>query len=148
MIFFLYTPIIIGAIMLLFAKPVGAAFCKFGKATWRIATLGKTDMAFFYPEDKAPMIMRLVGGSFIVFGIMFLAIAGFPFKGPGQLKAMSEAKDYLNETYGSSPSSWSLSAKSESSNNTIVSVGYRFNQHSGVLHAEWIGERYRFTEKK
>ena len=134
--------------MLIFAKPVGAAFCKFGKATWKVGTFGMTDMAFFYPEDKAPRIIRLVGGAFVVFGIMFLVLAGFPFKGPGQFKAMSEAKDYLNTTYGDSSGSWKFSSKSESSDDTVVRVDYSFGPHSGSLVGEWSVDHYKFSERR
>jgi hypothetical protein len=143
-----YIPIIVGAIMLIFAKPVGVAFCKLGKALWKAMTFGMTDLAFLYREDKAPMTMRLIGGAFIVFGIMFLATSGFPFKGPNKFKAMSEAKSYLDTSYGRSSDEWSFSTKNATDDSTILDVTYDVGQRSGVLHAEWTGDHYKFTEKK
>lgn len=146
--FILYLPIILGLVMLILAKPVGVAFCKFGKALWKAATFGKTDMAFFYPEDKAPMIMRICGGAFATFGIAFLFLAGFPFRGPGQFKAMSEAKNYLSEVYGSSSGGWKLSTKNVSEDSTVVFVEYQFGDKAGSLKGEWVVDRYQFTEEK
>ena len=134
--------------MLIFAKPVGVAFCKIVKALWKTMTFGMTDLAFLYREDKAPMIMRMVGGAFIVFGIMFLATAGFPFIGPNKFKAISEAKVYLDTSYGSSSDESSFSTKNATDDSTILDVTYDVGKRAGVLHAEWTGDHYKFTEKK
>ena len=109
-------------------------------------TFGKTDMAIFYPEERAPTIMRIVGGAFLVFGLIFLFALGFPFKGPGQFKAVGEAKDYLSRTYGSSGGSYHLEAKSESSDNTVVVIDYRYGQHAGSLRASWSGDHYSVVD--
>jgi len=146
MLFLVISPIVVGIIMLIFAKPVGIVFCRLGKAIWKHATFGLTDMAFFYPEDRAPMMMRLVGGGFLVFGIIFVFLTMFPLKGPNQFKAMYEAEGYLSHAYGSSNGSWSLQAKRELADNSVVVINYRFGQHSGKLRGEWTGESYKFTE--
>src|SRR5712691_5494492 len=116
--FIVYVPVILGLIMLIFAKPLGIAFCRAGRANWRMLTFGKTDMARFYSEERAPLTMRIVGAGFLLFGIVFLYQLGFPFKGPGRFKATAQAKAYLSTMYGSPTGNWRISPKSESPDNT------------------------------
>ena len=142
----LYVPIILGAVMLLFARPVGNWFCRTGKANWRTLTFGATDMGRFYNEKRTPMTMRIVGAGFLLFGIIFLYQAGFPFNGPNRFKATIEAKEYLAEAYGSPGNNWKLSSKMESSDNSVVTVTYQYGNHSGVLRAQWQDDKYKFSE--
>ena len=148
MMLLLFIPLLIGTLLFIFAKPIGLAMCKSGKQFWRRVTFGRTEMAALYPEHRAPLVMRIVGAGFIIFGVYFLYLTGFPFKGPGQFKAMSQAETYLEETYGSSSGRWHLSAQKESEDSTVVTVEYRFGSRQGTLQGEWIGDRYQFTEKK
>ena len=44
MMFIVYVPLILGVIMLLFAKLFGAQFARLGKANWQIHGFEKTDI--------------------------------------------------------------------------------------------------------
>jgi len=55
-----------GLITYRFATVIGSMFCRIGKKVWRICTFGLTDMAVFYPEEKAGRIFRLMGGGMMV----------------------------------------------------------------------------------
>jgi len=68
MMFNIYLPVVIGDVMLILAKPIGVAFCRLVKANWRMLTFGKTDMARYYSEQRAPITMRIVGAGLLVLG--------------------------------------------------------------------------------
>jgi len=148
MMFLLYVPVILGLIMVIFAKPFGIAFCRVGKANWRMLTFGMTDMGRFYNEQRAPLTMRLVGAAFLIFGIIFLYQLGFPFNGPGRFKATVEAKAYMSAKYGTPTGNWRISAKSGTPDNTVVIVDYLYDGQTGSLRAEWQDDRYKFSEIK
>jgi hypothetical protein len=109
-------------------------------------TFGKTDMARFYSEQRAPITMRIVGAGFLLFGTIFLCEAGFPFGGPSPLKASFQAKEYLSAVYESPGRNWRLSPKRESNDDTILILDYQFGSHSGSLRAQWQRDKYRFSE--
>jgi len=52
-----------------YSENIGPSFCRLGKRIWMAGTFGRTDMAKFYPEDKAPRIFRIMGRL-----IMFIAV--------------------------------------------------------------------------
>jgi hypothetical protein len=139
-------PFLIGLVMVIFAKPVGIAMCRAGKANWRMITFGTTDMGMFYPEDKAPQITRIVGCAFLVMGALLLYQLGFPFTGPGRFKATIQAKGYLSSRYGA-VERWKISPHSDSPDNTVVTVDYVYGSHSGSLRGDWQGEAYKFSER-
>ena len=146
MMLFIYLPVIIGIVMLIFAKPLGIAMCRSGRANWRMLTFGKTDMGRLYDEKRAPLTLRIVGAGFLLFGIFFLYQAGFPFNGPNRFKATIEAKQYLTARYGSPGNSWRLSPKRESTDDSVIIVNYQFGSRSGSLRAQWENDHYRFSE--
>jgi hypothetical protein len=117
------------------------------KLTWQKATFGLTDMRWFYREDQAPRIFRLVGALFLFLGIAFLSGVLLSFAGPGSLYAMREASNYLQQTYGSAGQQ-SLSATKEIDDATIVRITYRHGDRSGELKARWNGKHYVFTERE
>jgi hypothetical protein len=143
---FLYLPALLGLVMVIFAKPIGIGFCRAGKAQWKALTFGKTDLAMFYPEDKAPVIMRVIGCGVLVMSLSLIFVAGNPFRGPGRFKAMSEAKDYLTRVYGSSSGPWNFSASRLSTDDSVIIVEYRFGGRVGSLRGQWLGDAYEFTE--
>jgi hypothetical protein len=146
MMLFLYLPIIIGAVMLIFAKPLGTAFCRSGRANWRMLTFGLTGLGRLYNEKRTPITMRIVGAGFLLFGIVFLYEAGFPFKGPNRFKATIEAKEYLTNVYGSPGHTRRLSPERESTDDSVVIVNYQFGDHSGSLRGKWKGDKFEFSE--
>jgi len=62
---------------------IGVAFCRLGKATWKISTFGLTDMGRFYQEEKAAATFRKLGAGFILLSLPWAFIAYFSFSGPG-----------------------------------------------------------------
>jgi hypothetical protein len=142
-----YLPIMIGVVMLIFAKQVGLAFTKIGKAIWKTLTFGANDMGFLYSEKRAPIVMRIVGGGLIILGLPIVLSTGWTFKGPNQYKAMYEAEKYLASKYGSS-NELELSTMNRTTDNEKLDLNYKIDEHTGVLHAVWLGEKYQFEEKK
>lgn len=136
-----------GILCVIFPRQIGLAFCRFGKASWRMSTFGLTDMARFYPEEKAPKIFRILGVAWILFSIPWIAIAVSSISGPGAFAAMRESRTYLSEHHGSA-GTWKLSTQSLSSSDGDYLVTYRYGQHAGILRATWKGDHYEFAEEK
>jgi hypothetical protein len=128
-------------------QQVGVAFCRLGKATWKISTFGLTDMRRFYPEEKAGSIFRKLGIGFVVLSIPWVFIAFFSFSGPGALAAMRESRGYLSAHYGSA-GRWKLSTESVPSAESDYLVTYRYGERVGILRATWQGDHYVFSELK
>lgn len=138
--------LVFGVACVIRPQPIGLAFCRLGKATWRMSTFGLTDMARFYPEDKAPKIFRLIGIGFILLSLPWVSFAYASFSGPGAFAAMHESKAYLKEHYGSS-ATYELSAQSAATPEEDYFVKYRYGGRTGTLRATWKGDRYVFTEE-
>ena len=68
-------PLLVGIVLIMKASIVGNAFCKLGKAIWTTASLGKTDMAYFYQEEKAKSLFRAMGIVLIAWSILMTGIA-------------------------------------------------------------------------
>lgn len=136
-----------GIICLAYAQWIGPAFCRLGKAFWRVSTLGLTDMRWFYPEEKAPRIFRSLGVALILFCIPWGIMAVVSVSGPGAIAAMRESRIYLSDRHGSA-GSWQLSTQSLASSEGDYLVTYRYGDRSGVLRATWRGDRYEFSEQR
>ena len=139
-------PLGLGIVCLFRPKQVGLAFCCLGKTIWRVSTFGLTDMRWFYPEDKAPRIMRMLGIMLILAGIISGVIAVLSVSGPGAFAALHESRVYLSERFGSPRDRSNMSATSAATEDGAYLVTYRYGQHSGVLHASWEQNHYMFTE--
>ena len=137
----------LGLAMVIYPGQLGRGFCKLGKATWKVSTFGLTDMRWFYPEDKAPKIFRLMGIFWILFGVIFLSIIGVSYFGPNGFAAMREAKIYLKEHHGDSSTGWSFSFSEGDQGMDSVIVRYRYGEHSGSLMGIWNGDQYEFVEQ-
>ena len=137
--------LLMGILFLLFPGPIGVAFCRMGKANWRAMTFGKTDMARFYPEEKAPTIFRVLGVAWILLSIPWLYMAFASLSGPGALAAIRQSRTYLSEHYGSSGSS-KLSATPVSSGASDYVVTYQYGGHAGTLNASWQKDHYVLSE--
>jgi hypothetical protein len=135
-----------GVLCLRFSKQIGVAFCRMGKASWRMNTFGLTDMGRLYPEEKAPRIFKIFGVALILFSVPWGVFGVLSFSGPGTFAAIRESRLYLNDTYGDSNGGWSFSAKSAPSGEGNFVVRYRYGDHRGTLLAPWKGDRYSFGE--
>jgi hypothetical protein len=138
--------LIFGVACVIRPEPIGLAFCRFGKATWRMSTFGLTDMARFYPEDKAARTFRFLGIGFILLSLPWIFFAYASFSGPGAFAAMHESKAYLKEHHGSA-ATYELSTQSASTPEGDYFVKYRYGERTGTLRATWKGDRYVFTEE-
>ncbi len=136
----------IGIVGLARPRKVGIAFCRLGKATWRLGTFGLTDMRFFYPENQAQRIGRGIGAFGVFIGISFGAFATLSLHGPGMFAAIRQSRIYLEKTYGPSDGNWSLSANIGAWGDTDYVVEYRFADHHGNLNAHWTGKEYVISE--
>ncbi len=69
--------VITGVLMMIFRKPWGVAFCRLGKASFRLG--GRFARSFpyeqYYDEAKAPASFKLMGIVFILTGLGFAVIA-------------------------------------------------------------------------
>ncbi len=139
--------IIVGISMITFPTQLGVGFCKLGKTIWKLSTLGLTDMRWFYQEDKAPIIFRRLGVVSILVGVIFSVITIVSFFGPNSFAAMREVRQYLEEKYGQSETSWSLSCQSKDNSENSVHVYYRNDEVEGCLIGVWNGSKYLFTEE-
>lgn len=139
--------IVAGILCIIFPQRIGVAFCRLGKATWRTSTFGLTDMARFYPEDKAPKIFRLLGVAWILLSIPWVLFAVSSVSGPGAFAAMRESRGYLREQYGS-VSSMELSTQPVTAKDGDYLITYRFGAHAGILRASWRTDHYEFKEEK
>ena len=136
-----------GILFLIYPRQIGVAFCRLGKAIWRASTFGLTDMRWFYPEEKAPKIFRMLGIAWILFSIPWIVIAISSISGPGMFAAMRESRGHLSERFGSS-STWSVSAQPVLTHDGDYMVQYRYGEHSGTLYAAWKGDHYSFSDEK
>lgn len=136
-----------GILCLVYAQRIGPAFCQFGKTIWRTSTLGLTDMRWFYPEEKAPVIFRIFGIALILFSIPWGIFAVASVSGPGAFAAMRESRVYLSDHHGSARS-WRLSTRLVASSESDYLVTYHHGDRAGVLHATWKGHHYVFSEEK
>jgi len=139
--------IALGLAMVIYPEQLGRGFCKLGKAIWKVSTFGLTDMRWFYPEDKAPKIFRLMGVFWILFGVIFLCFIGVSFFGPNSFAAMREAKIYLKDYHGASATGWSFSASEGDQGENSVIVRYRYGEHTGSLLGIWNGDKYEFAKQ-
>jgi len=65
--------IIIGALIAVFRKSVGAAFCRFGKQSWRDSPFGLSkSIESTYDEKKAPWVFLVIGMALVVMGILHI----------------------------------------------------------------------------
>jgi hypothetical protein len=138
--------ILLGSAFLIYSQKIGVGFCKFAKWSWKKATLGLTDMRWFYQEEGAPGVFRALGAFLVLGGIAFLIFVSLSFFGPGSLFAMREAANYLEEKYEDCRGGLSISAQKEGENATFVRISYRCGDRSGNLKGQWDGKRYQFTE--
>jgi hypothetical protein len=67
--------LILGTLFAVFPRRSGLIFSTIGRWTWRIGTFGLTDMRWFYPDDRKPNTMRLLG-----IGWILMAIVGTLFR--------------------------------------------------------------------
>lgn len=139
--------IALGLAMVIYPREIGHGFCKLGKAIWKTSTLGLTDMHWFYSEDRAPKIFRLMGVFWILFGGIFLFIIGGTFFGPNAFAAIREARSYLADQHGKSSSGSSFSATEGAQGQNSVIIKYRYGDHSGSLIGFWNGDQYEFVEE-
>ena len=66
--------IIIGVLISVFRKPVGAAFCRFGKQSWKNSPFGLSkSIEATYDEKKAPWVFLVIGLVLVVIGILHIA---------------------------------------------------------------------------
>jgi hypothetical protein len=87
----------VGILSVIFPRQIGLAFCRWGKASWRTSTFGLTDMARFFPEEKAPKIFRILGIAWILLSTPWFGIAIASVSGPGAFAAMRESRAYLSQ---------------------------------------------------
>lgn len=148
--FLIFSPILLiaGVLCLKYPRQIGIAFCRLGKAIWRVGTFGITDMAFFYPEAKAPRVFKTAGIMLIIFSIPFGVIGVLSLSGPGELDAMRECSGYLKSTYGATNKDWELSARSADTGLDDYFIDYRYDDHKGTLRATWKSDHYIFIEEK
>lgn len=136
-----------GGLCLLFPRQIGVAFCRLGKASWRLSTFGLTDMRRLYPEEKAPKIFRILGVVLILFSIPWGIVGVASASGPGAFAAMRESRGYLREQYGSK-GNWSISTRAAPDGANDYLITYRYGEHRGTLLATWKGDCYAFSEEK
>lgn len=139
--------IVLGVLCLRFPKQLGIAFCRVGKLIWRIGTLGLTDMRWFYPEDKAPRMMKIAGICLILGSLLFTGLYAASFSGPGSLSAMREANDYLGRAYGSAGEIWNVAVSQDDSEAKVVTIKYVYGNNKGTLKGIWNGKTYDFSPK-
>jgi hypothetical protein len=142
-----YVFVIFGLIVAVYSQQAGLLFCKAGKAIWKISTFGLTDMHWFYPEDKAPRVMRQTGICFCLIGMVFVALSIYSLSGPNSFAAMSQAQDYLEKTYGDSQDGYSFSCHAIPNETNGVIVHYEYSGKTGNLHASWDGKKYIFAQE-
>lgn len=133
--------------MVLYPKQIGLIFSKLGRMTWKIGTLGFTDMRWLYPKDGAPEVFRLLGFGWVIIGFLLLFFVGFSFFGPNSFAAMREAKSYLRDKHGKTSSGYSISTTKNDQDQNSVFVGYRYGEYSGSLIGTWNGSHYEFAER-
>ena len=79
--------LVVGLLFVIFPKPIGIGFCRFGQFTWKghendwagkiRQEMRKTFPAFSpdYDETKAPKIFRLLGVAFLIQAVVFFILS-------------------------------------------------------------------------
>lgn len=130
-----------------FPVQLGIAFCRIGKFIWRTSTFGLTDMRWFYPEDKAPRMMKITGICLILGSLLFTGLYAASFSGPGSLSALREANEYLGKTYGSAGESWNIAVSQDDSEAKVVTIKYSYVDNIGTMKGVWNGTSYDFSRQ-
>ena len=146
MLVLLFCGLLVGMAFIIFPRQAGVGFCKLGKWIWRTSTFGLTDMRWFYPEDKAPSLARLIGVFLVAVTLLSMVLFAMSFSGPGTLFALREAGEYLERSYGSSGGNSSISASKDDEDGSILTITYRHGDRVGTLKGRWAGEGYVFSE--
>jgi hypothetical protein len=136
--------LLLGLLMTFKRERFAEWFCAIGKATWRINTLGLTDMAPFYREEKAKRTFKILGPLFLCIGLLLCGWTFLSFSGPGSFCAMRESRAYLKSRYGYS-TTWKESSSFAGVDDS-VDLSYQYGEHSGKLHGMWQKDHYVFTE--
>ena len=137
--------IILGVVLALFSQQAGVAFCRFGKAIWKVSTLGLTDMHWFYSEEKAPRTMKVMGIVLCFIGAVVALLSYVSLHGPNSLAAMRQADDYLIGVYGRTDGDTSFTCTT--SDTSEMRVRYEYGDRHGNLRASWDGQKYNFSQE-
>lgn len=136
--------IVAGAVLTFYSQKAGIAFCRLGKANWKMTTFGLTDMHWFYPEDKAPRTMKLMGVVLCIIGVLIALLSYISLHGPNSFAAMRQADGYLIGIYGKASGETSFTCATSSTEDTVVH--YQYGDQKGNLRATWDGSKYTFTK--